>query len=175
MSLTYILLKKIPLALRIYKSAGAVISHIRLDDPQDIKHRYLRKKQKILEKVKKNIPPGAEDPRSRYDNWLSDKYIFYAEMYEFEAKRKWGRPDLRNSFECAWSYMISADFYLLALHQEKASFNYHFAGNMFRKLNAINRAIDAYKASASLAKEDDIWKNRNLNRIKGLKREIGED
>ncbi len=172
----YWFLKKIPFAFRTYLFISKYIDSLSLDTPQEIKNKYVDEKNKIHEKISNKYPKElTDDAGSKFTQKLRNDYKYYAQRFEFEAKQKWGRPSLKFAYESAWSYSLAAEFYEKSGNSEDASDNYHYAGNAFRNLDAINQAIKHYQKSANLAVTGDEWKVRNQNRVKALKRVIGEE
>ncbi len=170
------ILKNIPGALRTYNFVAKFIVSMSTDAPQDIKEIYAKKKSKVCTTVESKFPKElVEDENSKYDQKTRDLYKYYAEKFEFEAKRKWGRDSLKYAYESAWSYSLAAFFFEKASCHKDASDNYHYAGNAFRNLEAINQAIQHYQKSADLAEDRDAWKSRNQNRVRALKVQIGEN
>lgn len=174
--MTFWILKNIPGAIRLYNLIAKFIVSMSTDTPQDIKEIYSRTKDKVCASIEAKFPKElVEDKNSKYDQKVRDQYKYYAEKFEFEAKRKWGRDSLKYAYESAWAYSLAAFFYEKAACHKAASDNYHYAGNAFRDLEAINQAIQHYQKSADLAEERDAWKSRNQNRVRALKAQIGEN
>jgi hypothetical protein len=172
----YWLLKKIPFAFRLYMLAAKVFDNLSIDTPQDIKEIYSVKKRNVHDKISKKYPEELiTDQNSKFSQKLRNSYRYYADKFEFEARQKWGRPSQKYAYESAWSYSLAAEFYEKSGNNKDASDNYHYAGNAFRNLDAINQAIKHYQKSADLADSRDQWKLRNENRVKALKRTIGEE
>jgi hypothetical protein len=174
MEILFYILKKVPLAFRIYNFIGKIFTWLSTDTPQDIKLKYARKKEKIDNKIKNKYPPSLEDKYSKFNEKIDELALYQAEKFNFIAKRKWGRPNLREAYESAWAYTLSAYFYEKAKYKQKASDSYHYAANGFRNLDAINQAIIHYSKSSELAEDGSSWKSRNENRIRALKSIIGE-
>ncbi|WP_046759255.1 hypothetical protein [Kordia jejudonensis] len=149
---------------RINEFFKIFIRYFKSKNPQLIKKYIYNKEHKIIEKLSQ------------------DNFNHQAQKYNLLGDFYWSKSSIASGTIAGWYYVLSAECYEKNRDYKKAGYLYHFAGNQFRRIGTLEKAMKFYFISAKIhfeVKEVDQkiveMAHRSTRRAIGLSKSSGDE